>query len=95
MNTGWDTKPLGELVEIAGDSIDPQRYGNEVFELFSIPAFDNGREPEILCGSEIGSVKRTVKPDDCLFSKLNPRINRVWVVPKGGVTCHENCSQGK
>jgi type I restriction enzyme S subunit len=72
---------LHETVLIGGESIDPRRCPAEKFALFSIPAFDAGKKPEILNGNEIGSVKRTVLPGDCLFSKLNPRINRVWVVP--------------
>lgn len=49
--------------------------------MFSVPAFDAGKFPEHVQGCDIGSVKRTVLPGDCLFSKLNPRINRVWVIP--------------
>jgi type I restriction enzyme S subunit len=75
--------PLSNLVEIAGDNIDPRHFTGEVFELFSIPAFDEGKKPEIINGESIGSVKRIVQCGDCLFSKLNPRINRVWVVPAG------------
>jgi type I restriction enzyme S subunit len=49
------------------------------YEVYSVPAFPTG-QPEILDGSEIGSNKRCVQPGDVLICKINPRINRVWLV---------------
>ena len=51
----------------------------ESFELYSVPAFEE-RKPEILPGEKIGSNKNTVAPGDVLLCKINPRINRAWVV---------------
>jgi type I restriction enzyme, S subunit len=60
-------------------SIDPRRYASEVFDLLSIPAFDAG-EPEVTSGSNIGSSKQLVQPNDILISKIVPHIRRAWVV---------------
>ena len=71
--------PLGELMVAKKRSIDPRKHPNEEFELFSIPAFDAG-EPEIVCGSEIGSSKQVLKRHDVLLSRIVPHIRRSWVV---------------
>lgn len=50
-----------------------------MFELYSVPSFDTGH-PETVPGKAIGSAKQRVEPGDVLICKINPRINRVWVV---------------
>lgn len=77
----WPTKRFDEVLKIRKGSIDPRNSPSEVFDLFSIPAFDEGNGPENQLGRAIGSSKTVVETDDCLFSKLNPRIPRTWVVP--------------
>jgi type I restriction enzyme S subunit len=62
-----------------GRTIDPLCCPNETFELYSVPSHENGL-PELLAGNQIGSAKQTVEPDVVLLCKINPRINRVWVV---------------
>lgn len=49
------------------------------YELWSLPSFERG-EPERVLGSQIKSGKFALKPGDVLLGKINPRINRVWVV---------------
>ncbi len=60
-------------------SVDPSKYEDEVFDLYSIPAFDQGA-PEVAHGSSIGSAKQVVEPQDVLLSKIVPHIRRAWVV---------------
>jgi type I restriction enzyme, S subunit len=60
-------------------NIDPRDYSEEVFELFSVPNYDFD-EPEYIKGKEIGSNKQIVKENEILLCKINPRINRVWMV---------------
>lgn len=79
---GWHYEPLGEVAKIRAGTVKPGRLPNEVFYLYSIPAFDNGQQPEQLLGNAIKSNKTLVEPGDCLFSKLNPRIPRVWIVTR-------------
>ena len=62
-------------------SVDPSKFTEETFDLYSIPAFDRG-EPEIAAGSAIGSSKQVVEPGDVLLSKIVPHIRRSWIVGK-------------
>lgn len=71
--------PLGELMATKTGSVDPAKFADEVFDLYSIPAFDKG-QPEVVAGSSIGSAKQVVKPGDVLLSKIVPHIRRSWVV---------------
>src|SRR5436309_3218346 len=59
--------------------INPAKYPNEPFDLYSIPAFES-RTPQLLLGSAIGSAKQVVAPGDVLLSRIVPRIRRSWVV---------------
>lgn len=75
---------LEELMVKRRGSVDPSKFPNETFELFSIPAFDTG-ESVVIPGSEIGSSKQNVEPGDLLLSKIVPHIRRAWVVtPRKG-----------
>lgn len=70
---------LGELMSTKTGSVDPSKYEDEVFDLYSIPAYDRGA-PEVAEGSTIGSSKQIVRPRDVLLSKIVPHIRRTWVV---------------
>lgn len=72
-------KLLGEINEYVGTIVNPLLTPNTKYELYSVPSFDSAT-PEIICGVEIGSSKVTVEEDDVLICKINPRINRVWIV---------------
>lgn len=75
---GWRVDNLNEIVELHRDSINPISFPNEIFEHYSIPAFDDGQMPTYDLGSTIKSNKFLL-PDKCiLISKLNPRIPRIW-----------------
>ena len=69
---------IGDVADIQRGSIDPRKYPDTHFELYSIPGFDDNRTPERLVGAGIGSTKSVLPEKGVLFSKLNPRINRVW-----------------
>lgn len=71
--------PLGEFMPSRIPSVNPAKHPDEVFELWSIPAFDEG-EPEVVPGSAIGSSKKCVEPGDVLLSRIVPHIRRSWVV---------------
>src|SRR5947209_6072253 len=72
-------RPVGDFAVKSRGSVDPSRHVEEIFELFSIPAYDQ-RQPELLRGAEIGSSKKIVAPGDVLISRIVPHIQRVWVV---------------
>jgi len=70
---------LSEIMATKTGSVDPSKHPDEVFDLYSIPAFDRGT-PEVIAGNEIGSAKQIVGPGDVLLSKIVPHIRRSWVV---------------
>ena len=74
-------RKLDDFMVKRGGSVDPRKFKNEIFELLSIPAFDQG-SPEITEGESIGSAKKVVAQNDVLLSKIVPHIRRCWVVPK-------------
>ena len=70
---------LKNINEYVSESINPMKLPNTIFEMYSVPIYETGH-PEYLRGNEIGSNKVIVKKNDILLCKINPRINRVWVV---------------
>ncbi len=79
---GWKVVTLGEVAEVTKNSINPQKHPDIIFYHYSIPAFDDGMKPEIQLGEEIKSNKFVITNKMTLFSKLNPRIKRVWYIDK-------------
>lgn len=78
---GWSWHRLGDVVEIVNEGI----AANAIAKLaavahYSLPAFDDGASPEITAGNNIKSNKSLLPSNCVLFSKLNPRIPRVWRV---------------
>lgn len=70
---------LGEIMAKKSGSVDPSKFPDEVFDLYSVPAFDS-RQPAMVAGKLIGSTKQIVEPGDVLLSKIVPHIRRSWVV---------------
>ena len=77
---GWRWVRLGDITTLIKNKIDPRRFPEELFALYSFPAYDAGQKPEVVRGSKIGSTKTIVQPGTVLFARLNPRIPRVWLV---------------
>ncbi len=73
------TVELGGVMATKSGSVDPSKFPDEIFDLYSIPAFDRG-QPEVVAGKDIGSTKQIVEPGDVLLSKIVPHIRRSWVV---------------
>ena len=91
---GVDTFQEGKFSRIATisrDSVDPSVSPTEVFDHYSIPAYDATKLPVIERGIDIKSNKFIVYPDSVLLSKLNPRIPRIWM-PNIGVERRSICS---
>lgn len=70
--------PLGELCYTLKNTVNPKNFPNQEFVHFSIPSFDDGRSPVVEKGVEIQSSKLCLSSPCLLFSRLNPRIKRVW-----------------
>ena len=70
---------LKVINEYISKNIAPAKTPGALFEMYSVPSFETGY-PEYLLGSQIASNKAVVQKNDILLCKINPRINRVWVV---------------
>lgn len=79
----WISLPLSDLPIASGRSINPSEFPDEEFELYSVPSHETGK-PELVKGGDIGSNKQLVSPGTVLLCKINPRINRTWVVGEAG-----------
>lgn len=77
---------LGDFLAKRSRGIIPASTPDDTFELYSVPAFE-GKRPEVVTGGQIGSNKQIVEPGTVLLCKINPRINRAWVV--GSFTRHQ------
>ena len=76
---GWTCGLFGDLNQHRNKSEDPLASPNEEYELYSVPFYETGM-PEFLHGKEIGSTKQIVDKGDVLLCKINPHLNRSWVV---------------
>lgn len=74
-----DRQPLANIAYEAKQRLQPSTTPDEVFEQFSIPAFDRAQGPDVCSGADMASAK-TLLPDGpvVLVSKLNPARRRVW-----------------
>lgn len=75
---GWGLGTVNSLMKIENTSVNPQKLGNTVMEHYSIPAFDNDRNPAYEEACTIESGKYAVDPECILTSKLNPHFKRLW-----------------
>ncbi|KAB4835532.1 restriction endonuclease subunit S [Lawsonibacter faecis] len=75
----WVWTRLDEINHFFSQTLNPATRPEQIFELYSVPSCENNF-PEIVLGSEIGSSKQYVLKNDILLCKINPRINRVWIV---------------
>ena len=78
---GGENSSLNEVAEYKRGSVSwpPSKQPRELFEHYSIPAFDKGEQPSIDLGENIKSNKTIVPLGAVLLSKLNPHISRVWI----------------
>ncbi len=76
---GWMVGNISDIAMISRKSINPNNFPTEVFDHYSIPAFDEGRMPKAEEGGQIHSNKFEIPSKAVLVSKLNPRFPRVWL----------------
>jgi type I restriction enzyme S subunit len=77
---GWEVGTFAEVAELLRDHVNTLELPDTRFRHFSIPAFDEGQWPKDELGEAIKSQKSRVAPGVVLLSKLNPEIERVWLV---------------
>lgn len=87
---GWEVIPFKQIVDYKKKTVNPHKNPDTRFVHYSLPAFDNSKEPEIQRGSDIMSNKLLLEGKTVLFSKLNPRIKRIW--PIEDTTPYSVCS---
>lgn len=75
----WKWVRFEFLNNFVGKSVEPKKFQDEEFELYSVPSFVN-LKPEKQYGSDIGSSKKLVEKNDVLLCKINPHLNRVWAI---------------
>ncbi len=77
---GWETKPLAAIASLDRTTVQPRLSPDEMFDHYSIPAFDDRHLPTFDAGDTIRSSKFLLTRPAVLVSKLNPRIERTWLV---------------
>jgi len=76
----WSIASFQEIVSLNKDTVNPMKTPDTKFFHFSIPAYDESQSPKKEYGAAIRSQKFLVPGDAVLLSKLNPEIERVWLV---------------
>ena len=73
------TSTIASINKYSSVTVNPLASPEQIYELYSVPSFDT-QYPEIITGKDIGSTKVEIQENDVLICKINPRINRVWIV---------------
>ena len=76
----WEEITLLDVSDHLKENIQPSKNLSKLYKHYSLPAFDEGREPVIEIGKEILSNKYKVVSNSILVSKLNPRTPRIWML---------------
>lgn len=76
---GWAFGTVSDTANFSRASVNPSLFSNEVFDHYSLPAYDEGRMPKAEMGYTIKSNKLVVTKGSVLLSKLNPHIPRIWL----------------
>jgi len=77
---GWQAGPISSFASLGRESVSPMFAPDELFDHYSLPAFDAGQVAVRELGAGIFSNKTLVSRHSVLLSKLNPEIPRVWLV---------------
>lgn len=77
---GWRVGRFRDVADLLRDQLDPSESPASLFAHYSIPAFDERQTPRREYGGDIKSLKFQVPPAAVLLSRLNPEIERVWLV---------------
>jgi type I restriction enzyme S subunit len=75
---GWSVGAISDFAFLNKKNVNPSQ-SSQMYEHFSIPAFDSGQSPALDLGIDIKSNKTLVVEGSLLVSKLNPNTPRVWL----------------
>lgn len=81
-NPEGDEVFLSDVADHHKNNIKPFENPFQEYFHYSIPAFDDGQNPQKELGDTIRSNKYQVLTNSILISKLNPRFPRVWQISK-------------
>ena len=73
------TVNLGSVMTISTRSLNPSNCIGEIWEHYSIPAYDENHRPVLEPVEKIKSNKYVIDNDCILISKLNPSTKRLWL----------------
>ena len=73
------TIDLGDVMSISTQSIKPNDHIGEIWEHYSIPAYDEMHRPIFELADGLKSNKYVIDSDCILVSKLNPSTKRLWL----------------
>lgn len=76
---GWEVGTLKDIATLEMQTVQPKKYPQRIWEYYSIPAFDERKQPHYEKGENIKSGKYIVPNYSVLASKLNPQFPRVWL----------------
>lgn len=76
---GWQFSKISQLFSFQKGNISPSVFADELFNYYSLPAFDEFGDSIRVRGSEIDSNKTLLNQPTILVSKLNPRKPRVMI----------------
>ena len=74
-----NTTELKNVLSISTKALKPQEHADEIWEHYSIPAFDEKHRPIFEPASGIKSNKYQIDSECILISKLNPSTKRIWM----------------
>ena len=74
-----NTTELKHVLSISTKALKPQEHADEIWEHYSIPAFDEKHRPIFEPASGIKSNKYQIDSECILISKLNPSTKRIWM----------------
>jgi len=76
----WEEHSLSKVGDFVRTIVDPQATPEDSFVEYSMPSYDNGRNPETVFGDSMHSMRLKISGDVLLINKLNIRQKRIWLV---------------
>lgn len=90
---GWKTRKLGDVVSKDNPQVMPTDYPNEEFTYIGLEHIESNTG-NLTCanrdyGRDIKSLKNRFKPEDILYGRLRPYLNKVWLANTEGICSTE------
>lgn len=76
----WEVDKIGSFGRFIKDTINPQNFPDKFYFEYSMPSFDEGKQPKVTEGRNMHSNRIAIIAPVLLFNKLNVRQRRIWLV---------------